>query len=135
MVDGAGKFNAAVHTEAVAQVRRALGSLEAHLVSRTFIVGNKVTLADIVIFSGLFYGFKFLFDGAFLAAFPSVHRWFVTLANQPQVKVPSPRSLAPTRSLVSGDGPVGYLCPLRVPCFVAVACVGAFSPVFIGSVR
>ncbi len=130
MVDGAGKFNAAVHTEAVAQVRRALGSLEAHLVSRTFIVGNKVTLADIVIFSGLFYGFKFLFDGAFLAAFPSVHRWFVTLANQPQVKVPSPRSLAPTRSLVSGDGPVGYLCPFVCPLFCGYGVCGSVFSCF-----
>lgn len=44
----------------------------------------QVTLADIVVFAGLFYGFKFLFDADFLASFPSVQRWFITLANQPQ---------------------------------------------------
>jgi hypothetical protein len=49
-----------------------------------FVGALQVTLADIVVFAGLFYGFKFLFDADFLASFPSVQRWFITLANQPQ---------------------------------------------------
>ena len=40
-----------------------------------------------MLFSALFYPFKFLFDADFLAPFPSVNRWFVTIANQPNVQV------------------------------------------------
>ncbi len=39
---GYGAFNAAVHAEAVAQVAAGLAVLEGHLLSRTYLVGNKV---------------------------------------------------------------------------------------------
>ena len=54
-----------------------------------------MTLADIVVFAGLFYGFKFLFDADFLASFPSVHRWFITLANQPQFEASALHRVCP----------------------------------------
>jgi elongation factor 1-gamma len=77
-------FNSDVHGEAVADVRRALNVLESHLSTRTYLVGNKITLADVTAVSTLFYPFRFLFAPVFLEAFPSVHRWFVTCVNQPQ---------------------------------------------------
>ncbi len=76
-----------MYNKAVEGVRRAFGTLERHLTSRTYLVGDKVTLADIVVVSSLVYAFKFLLDPAFRAPFPAVTRWFVTCVNQPQFKV------------------------------------------------
>jgi glutathione S-transferase len=38
-----------VHAKAVADMKKALAALEAHLVSRTYMVGDAITLADIVL--------------------------------------------------------------------------------------
>ena len=45
--------------EAAAQeaVKKALGVLEGHLATRTFLVGHAVTLADIIACANLFHGF------------------------------------------------------------------------------
>lgn len=77
------KFDAGSHAQAVTEVKKALSLLEAHLISRTYLVGEQITLADIVIASALFYPMKFLFTAGFLTPFASVHRWFVTCVNQP----------------------------------------------------
>eukprot|EP00929_Paragymnodinium_shiwhaense_P053306 TRINITY_DN26677_c0_g1_i1.p2 TRINITY_DN26677_c0_g1~~TRINITY_DN26677_c0_g1_i1.p2 ORF type:complete len:434 (+),score=136.87 TRINITY_DN26677_c0_g1_i1:91-1302(+) len=79
-------FNSGMHAKSVQDVRNALTVLENHLLLRTFLVGNKVTLADIVNVATLFYPMKFLLDGDFRASFPSVTRWFMTCVNQPAFK-------------------------------------------------
>ncbi|GMF30773.1 unnamed protein product [Phytophthora lilii] len=50
---GVGKFNAAALTKAKADVKKALQTLENHLHLRTYLVGEQVTLADIVVASAL----------------------------------------------------------------------------------
>jgi len=77
-------FNPAVAAQAKADVARALNVLENHLADKTYLVGHKITLADITVVSALVYPFKFVADGAFRAAFPNVVRWFTTCVNQPQ---------------------------------------------------
>lgn len=79
-------FNAALSAKAKADVARALQVLESHLADKTYLVGHRVTLADIAIVSALFYPFKFVADAAFRAPFPNVMRWFDTLVNQPNFK-------------------------------------------------
>jgi hypothetical protein len=59
--------------------------LDKVLESRTFLVGNSVTLADVVMVCNLSPGMKNLFDAKFRAAFPSLCRYYATVANQPQV--------------------------------------------------
>lgn len=76
--------SAAVITKAKADVATALKVLEDHLADKTYLVGHKITLADIVIASTLVYPFKFVADAAYRAQFPNVVRWFTTLVNQPQ---------------------------------------------------
>ena len=76
-------FNAGVHAQAVADLHKALATLEAHLASRTFVVGDAVTLADIVLVTALFYPFKLVLDGTVREAYPCVTRWFYTCVNQP----------------------------------------------------
>jgi len=70
--------------KATKETKEALKVLEAHLKSRSFMVGNKVTLADIVLAAVLTYPFKMCFDGNQRKGFPCVTRWFMTLAAQPE---------------------------------------------------
>jgi elongation factor 1-gamma len=73
---------------AIEALKKTFSVLDKVLESRTFLVGNSVTLADIVMACNLFQGMKNLFDAKFRAAFPSLCRYYATLANQPQfVKV------------------------------------------------
>lgn len=58
--------------------------LENHLETKTFLVGNKITLADITIVSSLVYPFKFVADAAYRTPFPNVMRWFTTCVHQPE---------------------------------------------------
>ncbi|ETN22467.1 hypothetical protein PPTG_02396 [Phytophthora nicotianae INRA-310] len=78
---GVGKFNAAALTKAKADVKKALQTLENHLHLRTYLVGEQVTLADIVVASALVYPFKFVLDKEFRKPYSAVNRWFSTLSS------------------------------------------------------
>ena len=73
----------AVAEKAAADLHSALAVLEAHLTPRTYLVGEAITLADIVAVAALFYPFKLVLDEAARAPYPAVTRWFVTCVNQP----------------------------------------------------
>lgn len=79
---GLAKFDAELHKTAVADMHKALAVVEAHLTSRTFMVGEAVTLADIVLAAVLYNPFRLVFDGAVREAYPCVTRWFYTCVNQ-----------------------------------------------------
>lgn len=81
---GWGKFNAAANAKAKEDVKKALQVLENHLHLRTYLVGDQITLADIVIASALVYPFKMVLDKEFRKPFTAVNRWFSTLVNQPE---------------------------------------------------
>jgi len=70
--------------KAKADVTVGLQTLEAALTRATFLVGDKISLADIVVASALVYPMKLLMDGAFRKPFPNVMRWFNTCVNQPE---------------------------------------------------
>lgn len=56
------------------------------LLNSTFLVGERITLADIVVFSSLLHMYQYVLEPSVRAAFGNVNRWFVTILNQPQVK-------------------------------------------------
>ncbi|KAK8987543.1 hypothetical protein V6N11_027290 [Hibiscus sabdariffa] len=58
----------------IAALKRALGSLNTHLASSTYLVGHSVTLADIVMTMNLFLGFTHLMTKSFTSEFPHVER-------------------------------------------------------------
>lgn len=68
---------------AINALKRALGALNTHLASNTFLVGHSVTLADIITTMNLFLGFTRLMTKSFTAEFPHVERYFWTMVNQP----------------------------------------------------
>ncbi|KAK9929022.1 hypothetical protein M0R45_026132 [Rubus argutus] len=70
----------------ISALKRALGALNTHLASNTYLVGHCVTLADIVMACNLFMGFTKLMTKSFTSEFPHVERYFWTMVNQPNFK-------------------------------------------------
>lgn len=67
-------------------VKAALTVLNQRLVENTYLVGERITLADISVFSTLLHLYQYALEPEFRAAFPSVNRWFTTILNQTEVK-------------------------------------------------
>ncbi|KAJ8720464.1 hypothetical protein PYW07_012507 [Mythimna separata] len=74
----------------------ALKVLDGHLLTRTFLVGERITLADIIVFCTLIHAFQHVLEPATRATLVSVTRWFNTLAAQAPV-----RSVLPDVALCS----------------------------------
>lgn len=77
-------YNEAAVTKAKADLATGLASLEKHLLDKTYLVGDKITLADITVASALVYPVKLVMDADYRKQFPCVMRWFTTCVNQPQ---------------------------------------------------
>jgi elongation factor 1-gamma len=56
--------------------------LEDHLLVNTYLVGERLTLADLFTTGIIARGFQFFFDKEWRAANPSITRWYETVANQ-----------------------------------------------------
>lgn len=61
-------------------------ALNVELLNKTFLVGERITLADISVACHLIAGYTKLFDADYRKPFPNVTRWFLTVVNQPKVK-------------------------------------------------
>merc|ERR1712137_886956 len=67
-------------------LKKALAALNEHLKLKTFLVGERISLADICCMANLLMPYKWVLDPEFRAGFNNVTRWFLTMVNQPQVK-------------------------------------------------
>jgi len=56
------------------------------LLSRTYLVGERITLADIVVAVGLLPLYRYVLEPSIRSPYANVNRWFTTLVNQPQFK-------------------------------------------------
>ena len=63
---------------------KGLELLNTHLLLKTFLVNDQITLADIVVASTLVYPLKLVADKNYLKPYPNVVRWFTTCVNQPE---------------------------------------------------
>ncbi|XP_061717954.1 elongation factor 1-gamma [Cydia pomonella] len=79
------QFNKQNVERAKTDLLAALAVLDKHLLTRTFLVGERVSLADIVVFTTLIHAFQHVLDPATRASLVNVQRWFQTVAHQPQV--------------------------------------------------
>ncbi|GJT27939.1 elongation factor 1-gamma-like protein [Tanacetum coccineum] len=70
----------------VANTKRVLTALNTHLATHTFLVGDSVTLADIITTCNLLYGIKMLMPKSFTSEYPNVERYFWTMVDQPNFK-------------------------------------------------
>jgi len=63
-----------------------LGLLDTHLKTRTFLVGERVTLTGITVVCTLLWLYKQVLELSFRQAFPNINQWFLTCINQPQFR-------------------------------------------------
>ncbi|XP_061786689.1 elongation factor 1-gamma [Nerophis lumbriciformis] len=80
------QFNKQATEQAKEDVKKVLGVLNQHLNTRTFLVGERVSLADISVACSMLWLFKQVLDPSFRQPYTNVTRWFVTCVNQPQFK-------------------------------------------------
>ncbi|KAL2894309.1 Elongation factor 1-gamma 2 [Bienertia sinuspersici] len=71
---------------AIAALKRSLEALSTHLACNTYLVGDSVTLADIIMACNLYYGFSRIMTKSFTSEFPHVERYVWTMVNQPNFK-------------------------------------------------
>merc|ERR1719466_299021 len=80
------QFNKSNTERAKEDVKKALGALNTHLLPRTFLVGERVSLADVSVCCTLLHLYQYVLEPSFRKPFQNVNRWFTTMINQPQVK-------------------------------------------------
>ncbi|XXH00229.1 importin-alpha export receptor [Hypoxylon texense] len=69
--------------EASKAAAKAVSVVEEHLLHHTYLVGERITLADLFAAGIISRGFQFFYDKAWRSEHPNVSRWYETVYNQP----------------------------------------------------
>jgi elongation factor 1-gamma len=80
------QFNKQGTEHAKDEVKAALSVLNNHLETRTYLVGERISLADISVACNLLLLYQWVLDPEFRKPYANTNRWFTTLVNQPQFK-------------------------------------------------
>merc|ERR1711993_105189 len=80
------QFNKNATERAKEDLKGVMKALNDHLLAKTFLVGERISLADIAVACTLLSLYKQVMDPAFRGAFGNVNRWFTTVVNQPNAK-------------------------------------------------
>merc|ERR1711988_820752 len=80
------QFNKTATERAKEDVKVAMKTLNDHLLTRTFLVGERLSLADIAVACTMLSLYKQVLDPAFRKPFVNVTRWFTTVVNQPHAQ-------------------------------------------------
>jgi hypothetical protein len=81
-VTGKAPYNKKLVDEAQKAVLAAVSTLEDYLLANTYLVGERITLADIFVASLLYRGFQYFFDKTWRSEHPNTTRWYETIRNQ-----------------------------------------------------
>lgn len=79
-------YNKNVHDAAVAGIKKVMTTMNRYLLSRTFLVANRITLADIIVGCTFLNLYKSVLAPEHRDEFKNVNRWFKTLQHQEQFK-------------------------------------------------
>ncbi|XP_066281110.1 elongation factor 1-gamma-like [Branchiostoma lanceolatum] len=80
------QYNKGNTDQAKEAIKKVLTVLNEYLKTRTFLVDERVSLADISVACNLLLPYQQVLEPAFRQPFVNVNRWFVTCVNQPQFK-------------------------------------------------
>ena len=80
------QYNKTATERAKEDIKAALKTLNDHLLTRTFLVGERLSLADIAVACTMISLYTQVLDAEFRKPFVNVTRWFNTVVNQPNVK-------------------------------------------------
>jgi len=78
-------YNKPIHVVFQERITSALTILEKHLATRTFLVTERITLADVTLTAELQSAFSTTVDAALRSKFPNLLRHFDTVVNQPKL--------------------------------------------------
>ncbi|CAH0400289.1 unnamed protein product [Chilo suppressalis] len=84
------QFNKQNVERAKSDLLAALKVLDSHLLPRTFLAGERPTLADVIVYCSLIHAYQYVVEPSIRSGLVNVTRWFLTLANQPQVRAVTP---------------------------------------------
>merc|ERR1712002_518769 len=76
------QFNKQNTEKAKNDIKKVMEVLNNHLLTRTYLVGERISQADISVACNLLLLYKHVMDPDFRAAYPNTNRWFNTLVNQ-----------------------------------------------------
>merc|ERR1711982_140465 len=80
------QYNKTATERAKEDIKAALKTLNEHLLTRTFLVGERLSLADIAVACTMISLYTQVLDAEFRKPFVNVTRWFNTVVNQPNAK-------------------------------------------------
>ncbi|KAI3403348.1 TEF4 [Candida oxycetoniae] len=80
---GKAPFNKKVNDENLAKLNTIGGILETRLHDYTFLVGERITFADLFAVAAISVALKTTLGAPFLAKFPNINRWFKTVSQSP----------------------------------------------------
>ncbi|KAI9571931.1 hypothetical protein HD554DRAFT_2070381 [Boletus coccyginus] len=86
LLKGTFVYNKAIHNTLIEHQFRALSTLEAHLLARTFLVGERITLADLHVAAAIFRAVGLTIDAEVRSKLVNTIRHLETVANQPKLK-------------------------------------------------
>jgi len=94
-IEGLVANNGLATKKAGEEIKKVFQILDSHLSTRTYLVGNRVSIADVVVASSLVRLFELVLDPTFRSGFVNATRWFTTIVNQPNfLAVKGPITLA-----------------------------------------
>ncbi|ESK85825.1 elongation factor 1-gamma [Moniliophthora roreri MCA 2997] len=79
-------YSKPVHTALLERIHRTLGTFNKHLTANTFLVGERLTLADLVLAGLIQKGVEIIIDAEARAKYPAIIRHLETIVNQPKLK-------------------------------------------------
>lgn len=80
------QYNKQAVDRAKEDIKMAMKALNAHLLTRTYLVGERISLADISVACTLLQLYTNAFDPEFRKPYQNVNRWFMTIVNQANFK-------------------------------------------------
>ena len=72
--------------QAKEELKKIYSSMNDYLLNHTYLVGERITLADIAVASNLLHLYENVCDANNRKPYGNLNRWFATCVNQPQFK-------------------------------------------------
>ena len=111
---GRSPYNKKAVDDASKAALKALSVSEEHLLHNTFLVGERITLADIFAASVVARGLQLIFGKAWREEFPNTTRWFTTVYNQSIYSSVAPKAVFNDEPTLTNVPPKKEAAPKKV---------------------
>lgn len=104
-ITGRDAFNKKSVDDHLKATEQNIKKLENHLLVNTYLVGERLTLADLYVFGNLHRGFEYIFDKQWRENHPNTTRWAETIQNQEIIKPALPKGVTYVEKAVALQPP------------------------------